>query len=186
MSTKFNPSVGFSHQFKRFPLQEEDQRKLIDACKTFSEKLRVVVLLDTGMRVSEFCNLKKEDVNWQDGTIKVSGKRGPYCSDKPYRIIPMSDKVKLMLDKYFTVYDDFKGVSPRAIQKTLKNVAGRTDIRQKVTPHILRHSFSVNCLKKGINLRTLQLLLGHSSIMVTQIYLSLAPQDIIKEFREKF
>lgn len=177
--------ITYKQQFKRFPLTEENQRKLIDACNSFDEKLRVLILLDTGIRVSEFCGLEKENIDWQAGTMKVFGKRGIYGSEKPYRIIPMSERVKEMINKYLSVYGDFKKVSPRAIQKMIRKIATKTDIRQKVSPHILRHTFAVNCLKKDINLRTLQLMMGHCSIAITQIYLSLTPQDIIKEFQKK-
>ena len=78
------------------------------------------------MRVSELCNLTKEDIDWQTETIKVFGKKGPYGTDKPYRVSPMSDKVKLMLDKYFAIYDDFKDTGTRAIQAMLKKIANRT------------------------------------------------------------
>ncbi|MCL6494521.1 MAG: tyrosine-type recombinase/integrase [Ignavibacterium sp.] len=180
--------ISRSKQFKRYPLTEEEQIKLVTACKNLKEKFTIIFLIETGLRVSEFVNLKLEDIEWQTGNfgaIKVYGKRGFYGTNKPYRIVPLTEPAKEILKNYISAFGLPQNVTVRAIQKRIKQIANRSGIEKKISCHNLRHTFAVNCLKKGINLRALQLLLGHSSISVTQIYLSLSPQDIIKEFNQK-
>ncbi|MFH0924471.1 MAG: site-specific integrase, partial [bacterium] len=55
-----------------------------------------------------------------------------------------------------------------------------------VTPHVLRHTFSVNCIKKGISTRALMSLLGHDRLTTTELYLNLSPEDAIREFQNKW
>ena len=61
-------------EYKREPLEEDESQALRESCKTFEEQLVVNVLLDTGMRVSEFASLKEENVSWQRGCINIIGK----------------------------------------------------------------------------------------------------------------
>ena len=65
-------------------------------------------------------------------------------------------------------------------------VADRAGISKPVNPHVLRHSFSVTCLKRGVGLRTLQALLGHDNIQTTEIYMNLSPEEVVREFKEKW
>jgi len=61
-----------------------------------------------------------------------------------------------------------------------------TNIRRPVTPHVLRHTFSVTAIQKGISLPALQRLLGHDRLTTTEVYLNLSPEEVIGEFREKW
>ena len=79
----------------------------------------------------------------------------------------------------------FIGITARQIQRIVKRVANRAGIAKTVTPHVLRHTFSVTCLKRGISIRTLQYFLGHGWITTTEIYMNLSPEDAIWEFQSK-
>ena len=74
----------------------------------------------------------------------------------------------------------------RTMQRLLKRVANRAAVLRPVTPHILRHTFAVTAVQKGISLPSLQRLLGHKYLGTTQIYLNLSPEDVIGEFRRKW
>jgi integrase/recombinase XerD len=65
-------------------------------------------------------------------------------------------------------------------------VANRAGIAKPVTPRVLRHTFAVNCIKKGVSTRALQTLLGHDRLTTTELYLNLSPEDAIREFLEKW
>jgi len=67
-----------------------------------------------------------------------------------------------------------------------EKVADKAGIAKPVSPHVLRHTFSVNCIKKGISTRALQTLLGHDWLTITEIYLNLSPEDTIREFLNKW
>jgi integrase/recombinase XerD len=90
-------------------------------------------MLDTGLRVSELANLKKDNLNWQNHRLMVCGKGGPYGSRSKRRLIPLSARVQPLLEGHFALYDMF-GMTPRTTQRLAKNVANRAHIRRQVTP----------------------------------------------------
>jgi integrase/recombinase XerD len=81
---------------------------------------------------------------------------------------------------------DRLGLGVRTIQRLVKRVATRTHIRRPVTPHVLRHTFAVTAIQKGISTRALQDVLGHDRLATTEIYLNLSPEDVIREFQSKW
>ena len=78
------------------------------------------------------------------------------------------------------------GVTKRTVARTVKIVADKVGISKPVSPHVLRYTFSVNCIKKGLSTRALQTLLGHDRLTTTEIYLNLSPEDAIREFLNKW
>jgi integrase/recombinase XerD len=72
------------------------------------------------------------------------------------------------------------------MQLMIKKLANRAQISRTVTPHVLRHTFAVSAVQKGISLPALQRLLGHDRLTTTEIYLNLSPEDVVREFREKW
>lgn len=173
------------YQFKREPLTQDEANRLANACQTHEEKLIIWTLLDTGLRVSEFASLDKDKVEWQSHRITVYGKGGPYGSRTKRRIIPLSARVQPLLEGHLALHDKME-MGPRTIQRIVKTVANRARIRRPVTPHVLRHTFSVTAIQKGISLPALQRLLGHDRLTTTEIYLNLSPEEVIKEFQQKW
>ncbi len=78
------------------------------------------------------------------------------------------------------------GITKRTVARIVKKVADKASISKPVSPHILRHTFSVNCIKRGISSRALQALLGYDLLTTTEIYLNLSPEDAIREFLNKW
>ena len=173
------------YQYKREPLNNDEVDKLTNACNTFQEKFVVWTLLDTGLRLSEFAELKKENIQWQERRLVIYGKGGPSGKKTKRRIIPMTDMVRSLIEYHFTENNN-TGISKRTIERTVKKVADKAGIVKKVSPHVLRHTFAVNCIKKGISTRALQSLLGHDRLATTEIYLNLSPEDAIREFLNKW
>jgi integrase/recombinase XerD len=115
----------------------------------------------------------------------IYGKGGPYGSRSKRRLIPLSARVQPLIEGHLALYDTV-GMTPRTIQSLVKGVATRAHIRRPVTPHVLRHTFSVTAIQKGISLPALQRLLGHDHLSTTEIYLNLSPEEVMREFREKW
>jgi integrase/recombinase XerD len=174
-----------SYQYKRGPLNNEEVNKLTNACSTFREKFVIWTLLDTGLRLSEFADLKKESIQWQERRLVIYGKGGPYVKKTKRRIIPMTERVRSLIEYHFAENDN-PGMSKRTIERIVKKVADKAGISKKVSPHVLRHTFTINCIKKGISTRALQSLLGHDRLATTEIYLNLSPEDAIREFLNKW
>ena len=173
------------YQYKREPLAADEADRLQNACATFTDRLVVWTLLDTGLRVNELCTLTKNSVQWQERRVMVYGKGGPYGKQTKRRIVPLTERAFRLLANVFERHDDFPFGSRRA-QQIVKAVANRAGLAKPVTPHSLRHTFAVSCLQRGINLRALQILLGHDHIATTEIYLRLSPEDVIREFESKW
>lgn len=173
------------YQYKREPLSGEESDKLANAAESFEEKLIVFTLLDTGLRVSELSGLTKDNIQWQERRLVIYGKGGPYGKQTKRRVIPMTDRVRGVLEHQFG-FDNALGRSARTIQRIVKRVANQAGISKLVTPHVLRHTFSVTCIKKGVSTRALMQLLGHDRLSTTELYLNLSPEDAISEFRDKW
>ena len=173
--------------------QSESSRLLKESSKSQRDFTIVNLLLNSGLRVSELCNLKTEDIEFDTGKIIIHGGKG----DKE-RIALVSDKVMDSLKQYFKSRLDRNVDSPyfftsnkggmfhtSTIEKIVRNIAREAGINRKVTPHTLRHTFATNILKNGGDIRFIQTLLGHSSISTTEIYTHL-DSDTMREMFKKF
>ncbi len=138
----------------------------------------IEILFSTGMRVSELCNIKKDNINLQTGAIKIRGK-----GDKE-RIIQICDnEVKKLLKEYLNLFDKQiektqyflvnrlgNKISEQSARLMIKKYQQLAGISQHITPHMFRHSFATLLLEEGVDIRYIQHMLGHSSISTTQIY----------------
>ena len=143
----------------------------------------------TGLRVSELVGLTLDQVNLRQGTLRVRGKGGKD------RLVPIGDEAIEWLDRYLQssriallrgrVVDALfvtargTGMTRQMFWFMVKKhamVAG-IDIR-RISPHVLRHSFATHLLNHGVDLRALQMLLGHSSLSTTQIYTLIAKEGL--------
>jgi integrase/recombinase XerD len=173
------------YQYKREPLTPDESNRLSNACENHREKLVVWSLLDTGLRVSELAKLTKDNIDWQSHRLTIYGKGGPYGSKSKRRILMLTPRIQPLIEGHFAIHETL-GIGARSIQLMLRRLANRAKISRPVTPHVLRHTFAVAAVQKGISLPALQRLLGHDRLTTTEIYLNLSPEDVMREFREKW
>ena len=175
------------YQHKREPLSHEETDRLANAAESFQEKLVIFILLDTGLRVSELASLTKDNIQWQERRLTIYGKGGIYGTKTKLRVVPVEHSIRAwrVLEHHFSIENTLR-ISVRTVQNIVKRVANRAHISKPVSPHVLRHTFSVNALKKGISLVSLQRVLGHDRIETTMIYLNLSPEDVVSEFKAKW
>ncbi len=166
-------------QYKREPLTDEQADALVNSATEFRERLIILTLLDTGLRVHEFCNMAAERVEWQRNRLSVIGKGGKR------RVVPLSPRVKQLLETQFANKQTMDLI-PRTVQRVISKVANRAKLTVKVHPHILRHTFAIQSVRKGISLKALQIMLGHSRLETTNIYLNMSPEDALKEYEDKW
>ena len=137
----------------------------------------VVLIFGCGLRISEALALRNRDVAARPATLRILGK------GNKERLVPVLPAVYDALEKYTALRpfgaggDDalFRSVrglpmSPRMAQKSIESVRKYLQLPDYVTPHALRHTFATALLADGADLRTLQELLGHSSLSTTQLY----------------
>jgi integrase/recombinase XerD len=173
-----------SYQFVREPLNGEEYDRIVNACRSFAEKLVVWVLLDTGLRVTEFCTLRRDEIHWQENCLVVWGKGGPYGTKGKRRVVPLAARTKRLLEVHFATNLSM-GFSTKTAQRIVRRVANRAMITKPVTPHTLRHTFAVNCVKRGVSTASLKKILGHDRLETTEIYLNICPEDALAEFFQK-
>jgi integrase/recombinase XerD len=186
-SANFNSGrvIVMAYPYIREPLQTEEVDRLCQACKTTQEKLIIWTLLDTGLRVSELCSLTPQQIEWQQKTLRITGKGGPHGKQSKKRVVPLSRRVQTLLEHYFAINEQWP-VGIRQAQKIVKQVANRAMLSHPVTPHILRHTFATLALQKNISLATVQKMLGHDRLMTTAIYLNFTDTHVCEEFLAKW
>lgn len=140
------------------------------------------LLFATGIRISELCALKENDVNLYDGTILIYGK-----GDKERRIQVGSKPVIDILETYrdnfcaeihacnhFFTNQSGSALSDQAVRRMINKYTSLASIEQHITPHMFRHTFATSLLEADVDIRFIQEMLGHSSINVTEIYTHVA------------
>lgn len=173
--------------------------------KTLHGKRDLAILnlfFSTGLRVSELAHLKKKDINLETGEFSVKGKGGKV------RVVFLDQEAKNSLQNYLATREDkseFLFISyghtnkipisgqriaegemtPRSIQRMIQKYAKAAGITKHVTPHVMRHSFATDLLQSGADLRAVQKLLGHTSLMTTEIYTHVTDQHL-KEVHQAF
>ncbi len=142
----------------------------------------VAVLFSSGLRVSELLGLKRNQINLATGEFSVRGKGGKvrpgFLSDEALEALGEYIDTRGDTNPYLFIrhhknptLDAKRGpISPRAVQRLIGHAAIKAGLTQTVTPHKIRHSFATDLLRNGADLRSVQALLGHSSITTTQIY----------------
>ncbi len=174
--------------FKREPLTTEEANSLANACTTTREKLVVWTLLDTGLRIHELVNLRAENIDWQGHQLAIHGKGRKEANGKlrkKRRIVPMTPRTAALLEGWFAKAESI-GIGIRGAEILVKRVANRAKISRPCSPHVLRHTFSVGCIKKGISFPSLQAILGHDHLSTTFIYSNMQPEVALEEFKRKF
>ena len=107
----------------------DEANRLASVCEKHQERLIVWTLLDTGLRVSELAGLTREHIDWQNHRLMIYGKGGIYGTKSKRRIIPLTDRIRPLIDGHFAIHDTI-GMTPRTIQRILKRLANKARINR--------------------------------------------------------
>jgi integrase/recombinase XerD len=168
-----------------FILTMEEIKKIIEMTSNIKHVLIIKILYGSGLRVSEVVNLKKKDLNFDEGLIHIrlaKGKKDRFVTIPSSIIEGLKNYCSLEPGNYLFESNRGGKLSKDTIQKIVQNSARKAEIRKRVYPHLLRHSFATHLLEQGTDLRIIQKLLGHSNIKTTQIYTQIS-QSSIKNVR---
>jgi integrase/recombinase XerD len=175
----------FSSQPKKLPkaVSKEVIEQMLDKARHDTNKhskrnyLLLLTLWRTGIRGAELLNIKKKDIS--NDTIVIRGGKGGKD-----RTIPLNKE----LGNILSIYTDGMKVDQNIFllsDRQLRNVVYKySPAGYGIHPHTFRHSFAVHCLKQGMNIRTLQKILGHGGLNTTQIYLDLVGSDIKEDYEK--
>ena len=173
-------SVSRPRKDEKLPkiISKEEVLKMIDLTKNLKHKCMISILYSAGLRRSELLSLKPIDIDSKRMIIKVINAKG-----NKDRNTLLSKNVLEYLRTYYKEYKPkeylFEGqhggkYSGKSLTNVVSKAAINAGIKQKVTPHILRHSFATHLLEAGTDLRYIQMLLGHHSTKTTEIYTHVA------------
>lgn len=178
-------------------LTYEEVDKLLDINITDSFSARNKAILElmyaSGLRISETINLKLYDIDLENDIVRVFGK------GSKERIVPIGTVAVNALNKYINEYrekmlknkkSDYlflnnhgNKITRQGLFKNLKIILKEKGIEKDVSPHTLRHSFATHLLNNGADLRSIQELLGHSSIKTTQIYTHVSSEHLKEQYK---
>ena len=173
-------------------LSEEEYKRLLKAVKDNASRYYierdtaiVTMLIGTGLRLTEMVGLNVGDVAFTNGTIKV------ILKGRNERILPVSDSVVTVIKRYLKTREGVEPSEPlflskrdrridtASVQHLVKKYLKQAQIeKDRLSPHMLRHSFAVALLKQGENVFTVQQLLSHRNIRTTEKYLHLNNEDL--------
>lgn len=169
--------------------------------KSLRDKAILELLFSTGLRVSELCSLTN-NINLESTELSIRGKGGKV------RVVFISENAKRAVKAYLAMRKDMgealfvqtpsnsplskgetgEGLTRRSVERIVKSYAIKAGISKKVTPHVIRHSFATDLLSNGADIRSVQMMLGHSNISTTQIYTHVTDKhlrDIHKKYHNK-
>ena len=148
-------------------------------------------MYSTACRVSELCDVRVSDLDFEENFVKLFGK------GSKQRIVPIGSELKINLSKYLKFRDELNTQEPylflsknmnqldrSAIFRIIKKSATLSHNALSIHPHTLRHSAATHMLEAGCDLRTLQELLGHTSVSTTKIYTKLTKEFLVEIFKE--
>ena len=186
---------------RRLPrtLDEGSVSRLMDQPdRTSTKGIRDVAILEVlygaGIRLSELIGLRVADIDFENGTIKVTGK------GSKQRIIPFGSKARTALRAYLTVRPALsskgpgaanaflsshgKAMSPKEVNRLMNRYIGMVSEIEKRSPHVLRHTFATHLLNRGADLRAVKELLGHESLSTTQMYTHVSVDHLRKVYAQ--
>lgn len=171
---------------KKLPtvLSREEALRLINVLPNIKHRTLLTLAYTTGLRRNEILGLKLPHIDYDRNQIRVIDGKG-----RKQRMVPVPDTVLSLLRVYCDAYrpkdylfagygyEPGKQYSATSFSNTVKRAARKAGITKAVSPHVLRHSFASHMLEQGLNLKALQLIMGHHSMKTTAIYLHVTNID---------
>ena len=160
--------------------------------KGLRDKALLELFFSTGLRLAELCSLNNDlDLSRDEFSIRGKGEK--------VRVVFISDDARAAIKAYLKARKDMDEamfvniaknkaagrLTPRSIERIVREYAIKAGISKKVTPHVLRHSFATNLLSNGADIRSVQMMLGHANIATTQVYTHITDKQL-REVHKKF
>lgn len=179
-------------------LNKEEMRALLDfrdlkTANDYLERCLFELLYATGLRVSEISNIKMQDINYNEKSIKTMGKGkkerivyyGEYAELAIKEYLPYRNKLLKEANDYLFINSRGTKMQRTSIEKIISNRVSKIALQHRISPHTLRHTFATDLLENGADIRTVQELLGHEKLSTTQIYTHLTSEYLRKEYLNK-
>ncbi len=179
--------------------EEIDRMREVARARSPRDSAILELLYSTGLRVSELCSLNR-DIDFTKGEFSIRGKgekvRPVFLTESAQEALARYLEKRSDLDPALFVQEGPSTVKrleegkslrlhPRSVERIVKRIAVEAGISKRVTPHTIRHSFATNLLRNGADIRSVQMLLGHSNITTTQVYTHVTDAQL-RKIHEKY
>lgn len=156
--------------------------------------LLLEILFDTGLRVSETVNIKINDIDRREQSIRVLGKGskerivyyGEYAASYLDNYLILRNRVVPTAEKNLLLNKNYTKLTRRGAEYLIASITKKAMLKQRVTPHTLRHTFATEMLNNGCDIRSVQELLGHKSLSTTGIYTHVTNEVVRREYLKAF
>ena len=156
--------------------------------------LLLEILFDTGLRVSETVNIKINDIDRREQSIRVLGKGskerivyyGEYAASYLDNYLILRNRVAPTAEKNLLLNKNYTKLTRRGAEYLITSITKKAMLKQRVTPHTLRHTFATEMLNNGCDIRSVQELLGHKSLSTTGIYTHVTNEVVRREYLKAF
>lgn len=160
---------------------KEDARRMIEAADTPRARFIIAMLYASGVRVSEFCNLRRSDVAQRTFTVLGKGGKARLCF--------FDARAEFFMAEYLATRDDTspfltvspqtgQKISPATVQFIVKMARKMAGLDERITPHSFRHGFATDLLENGAAIQDVSEMLGHSSVQTTMVYRHVSNRDL--------
>jgi integrase/recombinase XerD len=173
--------IPFPRRERKLPLilSREEVKALLEAPAKLRDRAALAVLYGSGLRVAEATQLKPGDIDARRNVLWVRQGKGrkdrqTLLPAKLLELLRLYWRAERPGEWLFPVADGTRSIGPKAVYLACRAAAQAAGIRKPVHPHSLRHAFATHLLEAGVNLRTIQLLLGHANLETTARYLQVA------------
>jgi site-specific recombinase XerD len=164
-------------------LSQDEVAALLRAPRHLKSRAMLTALYAAGLRVSELCHLRVEDIDSSRMVIRIRQGKG-----QQDRVVMLSPRLLTILRAYWRKFKPhiylFPGLDPtrpssrRTVSEICRSAAKKAQLTKHVSPHALRHAFATHLLEQGVDVRRLQLLLGHQNLRTTSRYLHVSPHAL--------
>ena len=182
--------INYSEYMNLLATVEKEENEFLKA----RNLLLLEILFDTGLRVSEAVNIEINNINKKEQSIKVLGKGnkerivyyGDYAKNYLEDYLNLRRNINIVDKEYLFLNKNYTRLTRRGFEYLISDISTKTLLRQKISPHTLRHSFATEMLNNGCDIRSVQELLGHKSLSTTGIYTHVTNEVVRQEYLKAF
>lgn len=182
--------INYSEYMSLLATVEKEENEFLKA-RNF---LLLEILFDTGLRVSEAVNIEINNINKKEQSIKVLGKGnkerivyyGDYAKNYLEDYLNLRRNINIVDKDYLFLNKNYTRLTRRGVEYLISDISKKALLRQKISPHTLRHSFATEMLNNGCDIRSVQELLGHKSLSTTGIYTHVTNEVVRQEYLKAF
>ena len=182
--------INYSEYMNLLATVEKEENEFLKA----RNLLLLEILFDTGLRVSEAVNIEINNINKKEQSIKVLGKGnkerivyyGDYAKNYLEDYLNLRRNINIVDKEYLFLNKNYTRLTRRGVEYLISDISKKALLRQKISPHTLRHSFATEMLNNGCDIRSVSEWLGHKSLSTTGIYTHVTNEVVRQEYLKAF